>query len=118
LDERGQVRGARWNTDRGIIGLPQGHDGQEQDMDQGRGLRSQRAGVLLAFVGLAIGAGVYRLSKLAFSQLDGLTNTSVMNAAAATTFVLLLVFVLVSVLWIRRSGHPGSPQGSKADSAE
>jgi NAD/NADP transhydrogenase beta subunit len=110
------VRGATLIA--GLSDTPKVTDGREQDMDQGRGLRSQQAGVLWAFVGIAIGAGVYRLSKLAFGQLDGLTNASVMNAAAATTFVLLLIFVVVAVLWTRRSGRPGSAQGSKADSAE
>ena len=75
-------------------------------MDQGRGLRSQRVGMLWAFVGIAIGVGIYRLSLLAFNRMDGLTRTTALNAAAGTTFAVLLLFFVIGVLWttlVRRS---------------
>lgn len=74
--------------------------------------------MLFAFVGLAIGAGVYRLAKLAFSRMDGLTNTNMTNAAAATTFALLLVMVGVVVVWtrfVRKPGRRGLVERSAVD---
>jgi hypothetical protein len=90
-----------------------------RDVDQSRRLQSQRMALLLAFVGLAIGAGIYRLSKAAFSHLDGLTNTEMRNAAAATTLIALLIFVVVATLWprsARRSRPQGTARASGVDS--
>lgn len=67
-----------------------------------------RTGIVWALVGFAIGVGVYRGSKAAFSRLDGLTNTSATNAAAGTTFLVLLAFVVTAALWTRHAGQPGS----------
>jgi len=86
--------------------------GREQDMDQGRDLRSQRVGVLWAFVGIAIGVGVYRLSLLAFNQMDGLTRTTALNAAAGTTFAVMLVLLVVGILWTRFARRSRGPQRS------
>jgi TctA family transporter len=72
-------------------------------MDTGRSLKRQRMMLLRAFLGLVIGVGAYQGAKRAFNQLDGLTNTVVINAAVATTFLALLVFAVIATLWTRHS---------------
>jgi hypothetical protein len=66
---------------------------------QGRQVRS----VALAFIGALIGAGGYRLLKVAFRDWAGLSETAAMNVAAATLGTVLLLVVVAATLFTRSS---------------